>query len=99
MELESRWGKISVIRTCRNLADHLRGAVYVEFSRGPSAAWDAAEACNGRWFAGRQLTCTVVRLGGGWREAICGGLNSVLFHILSYTYFIIMLSIEFLPRL
>ncbi|CAH8435823.1 unnamed protein product [Schistosoma guineensis] len=72
MELESRWGKISVIRTCRNLADHLRGAVYVEFSRGPSAAWDAAEACNGRWFAGRQLTCTVVRLGGGWREAICG---------------------------
>ncbi|CAH8494444.1 unnamed protein product [Schistosoma rodhaini] len=72
MELESRWGKISVIRTCRNLADHLRGSVYVEFSRGPSAAWDAAEACNGRWFAGRKLTCTVVRLGGGWREAICG---------------------------
>ncbi|CAH8429941.1 unnamed protein product [Schistosoma turkestanicum] len=72
MELESRWGKISVIRTCRNLADHLCGAVYVEFARGPSATWDAAEACNGRWFAGRQLTCTVVRLGGGWREAICG---------------------------
>ncbi|KAK4473271.1 hypothetical protein MN116_004440 [Schistosoma mekongi] len=72
MELESRWGKITAIRTCRNLADHLRGAVYVEFARGPSAAWDAAEACNGRWFAGRQLMCTVVRLGGGWREAICG---------------------------
>ncbi|KAH8855759.1 Zinc finger CCCH domain-containing protein 16 [Schistosoma japonicum] len=72
MELESRWGKIAAIRTCRNLADHLRGAVYVEFARGPSAAWDAAEACNGRWFAGRQLMCTVVRLGGGWREAICG---------------------------
>ncbi|CAH8431224.1 unnamed protein product [Heterobilharzia americana] len=71
-EMESRWGRISVIRTCRNQADHLRGAVYVEFARGPSATWDAAEGCNGRWFAGRQLTCTVVRLGGGWREAICG---------------------------
>ncbi|CAH8823538.1 unnamed protein product [Trichobilharzia szidati] len=71
-EMESRWGKISVIRTCRNLADHLCGTVYIEFARGPSATWDAAEACNGRWFAGRQLTCSVVRLGGGWREAICG---------------------------
>lgn len=71
-ELESRWGKIAVLRTCRNLSDHLKGTVYVEFARGPTATWDAAEACHGRWFGGNQLNCSVVRLAGGWREAICG---------------------------
>ncbi|VDP90802.1 unnamed protein product, partial [Echinostoma caproni] len=71
-ELEARWGRIVTLRTCRNQTAHLRGSVYVEFARGPGAAWDAAEACQGRWFAGRQLSCSVVRLGGGWREAVCG---------------------------
>ncbi|CAL8099636.1 unnamed protein product [Calicophoron daubneyi] len=71
-ELEARWGRVAALRTCRNRTEHLRGAVYVEFARGPGAAWDAAEGCCGRWFAGRQLSCMVVRLGGGWREAICG---------------------------
>ncbi|TGZ61373.1 hypothetical protein CRM22_008018 [Opisthorchis felineus] len=71
-ELEARWGRVAALRTCRNRTEHLRGTVYVEFVLGSGATWDAAEACAGRWFAGRQLTCMVVRLGGGWREAICG---------------------------
>ncbi|KAF5395981.1 U2 small nuclear ribonucleoprotein auxiliary factor 35 kDa subunit protein 2 [Paragonimus heterotremus] len=71
-ELESRWGRISALRTCRNRTEHLRGTVYVEFALGPGAAWDAAEALTGRWFASQQLTCIVARLGGGWREAVCG---------------------------
>ncbi|GAA52523.1 kynurenine---oxoglutarate transaminase [Clonorchis sinensis] len=71
-ELEARWGRVAALRTCRNRTEHLRGTVYVEFALGSGATWDAAEACAGRWFAGRQLTCMVVRLGGGWREAICG---------------------------
>ncbi|TPP67145.1 U2 small nuclear ribonucleoprotein auxiliary [Fasciola gigantica] len=71
-ELEARWGRIAAFRTCRNKSAHLRGSVYVEFYRGSGAAWDAAENCQGRWYAGRQLSCMVVRLGGGWREAVCG---------------------------
>ncbi|VEL22581.1 unnamed protein product [Protopolystoma xenopodis] len=88
-ELESRWGLVQVLRTCRNLSSHLRGTVLVEFAN-PLDVCKASRGLHGRWYAGRRLETRVARLWGGWREAICGT------SIVLPSYFIYSLILSFI---
>lgn len=52
------------------MSPHLRGNVYVQFAS-EDAALNACTLFNGRWYAGRQLTCCLVTID-KWRHALCG---------------------------
>lgn len=65
-----RCGKVVQFKVCANVSPHLRGNVYVQFMNED----DALKACalfNGRWYAGRQMTCYQVTIE-KWRYALCG---------------------------
>ncbi|XP_045128013.1 U2 small nuclear ribonucleoprotein auxiliary factor 35 kDa subunit-related protein 2-like isoform X3 [Portunus trituberculatus] len=65
-----RCGKVLQFKVCSNASPHLRGNVYVQFL----SEEDAGRACalfNGRWYAGRQLTCYLVTIE-KWKSALCG---------------------------
>ena len=65
-----RCGKVLQFKVCANASPHLRGNVYVQFL----SEEDAGKACalfNGRWYAGRQLTCYLVTIE-KWKSALCG---------------------------
>ncbi|XP_045128017.1 U2 small nuclear ribonucleoprotein auxiliary factor 35 kDa subunit-related protein 1-like isoform X6 [Portunus trituberculatus] len=64
-----RCGKVLQFKVCSNASPHLRGNVYVQFL----SEEDAGRACalfNGRWYAGRQLTCYLVTIE-KWKSALC----------------------------
>ncbi|KAK9761669.1 hypothetical protein K7432_013260 [Basidiobolus ranarum] len=65
-----KFGNIQQLKICNNELPHLNGNVYVEYSTIAEAS-QAKEALDGRWYAGRQLTCEFVPIK-KWKVAICG---------------------------
>ncbi|KAK3734361.1 hypothetical protein QZH41_016664, partial [Actinostola sp. cb2023] len=63
-------GRVVQFKVCCNHEPHLRGNVYVQFSSENETA-QAFAAFNGRWYAGRQLSCEYSPVT-KWRSAICG---------------------------
>lgn len=57
-------------KVCRNGSFHLRGNVYVHYKSLDSAVL-AYHSINGRYFAGKQVTCEFVGVT-RWKVAICG---------------------------
>ncbi|KAJ4717589.1 zinc finger CCCH domain-containing protein 5 [Melia azedarach] len=64
------WEQDEGLEVCRNGSSHLRGNVYVHFKLLESAVL-AYRAVNGRYFAGKQITCEFVNVS-RWKIAICG---------------------------
>ncbi|KAK3018480.1 hypothetical protein RJ639_003565 [Escallonia herrerae] len=58
------------LTVCRNGSFHLRGNVYVHY-RSLDSAVMAYQSVNGRFFAGKQVTCEFVSVT-RWKVAICG---------------------------
>nr|XP_027232901.1 U2 small nuclear ribonucleoprotein auxiliary factor 35 kDa subunit-related protein 2-like [Penaeus vannamei] len=65
-----RCGIVLQFKVCCNTSPHLRGNVYVQYSS-IEAAMKARTLFNGRWYAGRQLTCLYINLE-RWKQAVCG---------------------------
>ncbi|XP_071736834.1 uncharacterized protein [Rutidosis leptorrhynchoides] len=65
-----KFGEIVNFKVCRNGSFHLRGNVYVHYKSLDSAVM-AYNSVNGRYFAGKQVTCEFVSLS-RWKVAICG---------------------------
>ncbi|XP_031482583.1 zinc finger CCCH domain-containing protein 5 isoform X2 [Nymphaea colorata] len=65
-----KYGQIVNFKVCRNGSSHLRGNVYVHYKHLESAVL-AYNSLNGRFFAGKQITCEFVGVT-RWRVAICG---------------------------
>ncbi|PIA47080.1 hypothetical protein AQUCO_01400050v1 [Aquilegia coerulea] len=65
-----KFGEIVNFKVCKNASVHLRGNVYVHFKSLESAIL-AYQSINGRFFAGKQITCEYVGVT-RWRIAICG---------------------------
>ncbi|KAL6899231.1 hypothetical protein ACP4OV_005889 [Aristida adscensionis] len=65
-----KFGELVNFKVCRNGSFHLRGNVYVHFKSLDSALL-AYSSLNGRYFAGKQITCEFVALT-RWKAAICG---------------------------
>ncbi|KAH7282811.1 hypothetical protein KP509_35G048600 [Ceratopteris richardii] len=63
-------GKIINFKVCRNESSHLRGNVYAQYESVESAV-TAYNALNGRFYAGKQITCEYVVVT-RWRAALCG---------------------------
>ncbi|KAJ8030484.1 U2 small nuclear ribonucleoprotein auxiliary factor 35 kDa subunit-related protein 1 [Holothuria leucospilota] len=63
-------GKVLILKVCCNWEHHLRGNVYVQFAREEDSS-KALEVFNGRYYAGRSLSCEYVAVD-DWRAAICG---------------------------
>ncbi|XP_065322083.1 U2 small nuclear ribonucleoprotein auxiliary factor 35 kDa subunit-related protein 2-like [Gordionus sp. m RMFG-2023] len=63
-------GLIARMVTCKNFDAHLRGNVYVQYEEIESAV-EAFKTVNGRWYAGRKLSCYFVSIP-SWRSSICG---------------------------
>ena len=68
-----RAGRVVQFKVCCNYEPHLRGNVYVQFEN-ENEAMKAYMALNGRWYAGKQLSCEFSNVT-KWKNAICG-----LFH-------------------
>ncbi|KAL9321542.1 hypothetical protein ACSQ67_013381 [Phaseolus vulgaris] len=66
----SRMELLTDLRVCKNGSFHLRGNVYVQYKALDSALL-AYNLVNGRYFAGKQVTCQFVNLT-RWKVAICG---------------------------
>ncbi|CAG8564174.1 9478_t:CDS:10 [Paraglomus brasilianum] len=65
-----KYGKIVQLKVCNNFEPHLRGNVYVQYSKENSAE-KAVNEIRGRWYAGKQLIaeyCPVKK----WKLGICG---------------------------
>ncbi|KAH9751337.1 zinc finger CCCH domain-containing protein 5 [Citrus sinensis] len=58
------------VQVCRNGSSHLRGNVYVHYKSLESAVL-AYHSVNGRYFAGKQITCEFINVT-RWKIAICG---------------------------
>lgn len=65
-----KFGEIVNFKVCRNSSMHLRGNLYVHYKSLDSAML-AYQSVNGRYFAGKQVTCEFVGVT-KWRVAICG---------------------------
>nr|GMD23316.1 Zinc finger CCCH domain-containing protein 5 [Ipomoea batatas] len=65
-----KFGEIVNFKVCRNSSSHLRGNVYVHYKSLDSAVL-AYQSINGRYFAGKQITCEFVSVT-RWKVAICG---------------------------
>ncbi|MED6135679.1 hypothetical protein PIB30_048958 [Stylosanthes scabra] len=65
-----KFGEIVNFKVCKNGAFHLRGNVYVHYKFLDSALL-AYNTINGRYFAGKQVSCNFVSLT-RWKAAICG---------------------------
>ncbi|XP_062219333.1 zinc finger CCCH domain-containing protein 16-like [Phragmites australis] len=65
-----KFGELVNFKVCRNGSFHLRGNVYVHYKSLESALL-AYNSINGRYFAGKQITCEFVALT-RWKAAICG---------------------------
>ncbi|KAL2342289.1 hypothetical protein Fmac_010229 [Flemingia macrophylla] len=65
-----KFGEIVNFKVCKNGSFHLRGNVYVQYKLLDSALL-AYNSVNGRYFAGKQVSCQFVNLT-RWKVAICG---------------------------
>lgn len=65
-----RAGTVRQLRICRNLEPHLRGNVYVQY-RSVEEAQRARALLNGRWYAGRPVSCEFSPVE-RWKTAVCG---------------------------
>ncbi|KAM5574458.1 zinc finger CCCH domain-containing protein 5-like [Rosa sericea] len=65
-----KFGEIINFKVCINGAPHLRGNVYVQYSALESALV-AHQSVNGRYFAGKQISCDFINVT-RWKVAICG---------------------------
>ncbi|KAK7328355.1 hypothetical protein VNO77_22459 [Canavalia gladiata] len=65
-----KFGEIVNFKVCKNGSFHLRGNVYVQYKLLDSALL-AYNSVNGRFFAGKQISCQFVNLT-RWKVAICG---------------------------
>lgn len=65
-----KFGEIVNFKVCKNSSSHLRGNVYVHYKSLESAVL-AYQSINGRYFAGKQISCEFVNVM-RWRVAICG---------------------------
>ncbi|KAJ7967942.1 zinc finger CCCH domain-containing protein 5 [Quillaja saponaria] len=65
-----KFGEIVNFKVCRNGSFHLKGNVYIEYKLLDSALL-AYHSVNGRYFAGKQVTCEFVNVT-RWKVAICG---------------------------
>ncbi|VAI22833.1 unnamed protein product [Triticum turgidum subsp. durum] len=65
-----KFGELVNFKVCRNGSFHLRGNAYVHYKALDSALL-AYNSMNGRYFAGKQITCEFVALT-KWKSAICG---------------------------
>ncbi|KAM1160933.1 hypothetical protein TB2_000075 [Malus domestica] len=63
-------GEIINFKVCRNGAFHLRGNVYIHYKSLDSAVV-AYQSVNGRYFAGKQISCEFINVT-RWKVAICG---------------------------
>ncbi|XP_042206734.1 U2 small nuclear ribonucleoprotein auxiliary factor 35 kDa subunit-related protein 2-like [Homarus americanus] len=63
-------GNVIQFKVCANTSPHLRGNVYVQYTKEEDAV-RARTMFNGRWYAGRQLTCLFVTIE-RWKSALCG---------------------------
>ncbi|XP_042487693.1 zinc finger CCCH domain-containing protein 5 [Macadamia integrifolia] len=65
-----KFGEIVNFKVCKNGSSHLRGNVYVHYKFLESAVL-AYDSINGRYFAGKQITCEFIGVT-RWKVAICG---------------------------
>ncbi|KAM3714883.1 hypothetical protein ACJW31_01G366800 [Castanea mollissima] len=65
-----KFGEIVNFKVCKNGAFHLRGNVYVQYKSLDSAVL-VYNSINGRYFAGKQISCEFVNVT-RWKVAICG---------------------------
>ncbi|GAB2278212.1 hypothetical protein Dimus_012905 [Dionaea muscipula] len=65
-----KFGEIVNFKVCNNGSSHLRGNVYVHYKSLESAVL-AYHSINGRYFAGKQITCEFINVT-RWKVAICG---------------------------
>uniref|UniRef100_K3YQI7 C3H1-type domain-containing protein n=1 Tax=Setaria italica TaxID=4555 RepID=K3YQI7_SETIT len=65
-----KFGELANFKVCRNGSFHLRGNVYVHYKSLDSALL-AYSSMNGRYFAGKQITCEFVAVT-RWKASICG---------------------------
>ncbi|XP_074566119.1 uncharacterized protein LOC141822688 [Curcuma longa] len=65
-----KFGELVNFKVCNNGSYHLRGNVYVHYKSLDSAVL-AYNNINGRYFAGKQVTCEFVSVT-RWKVAICG---------------------------
>ncbi|KAL3695560.1 hypothetical protein R1sor_009636 [Riccia sorocarpa] len=65
-----RYGELVNFKVCNNGSVHLRGNVYVHYET-ETAAQAAYGAMNGRFYAGKQITCEFVGVT-RWKVALCG---------------------------
>ncbi|KAL7635628.1 UNVERIFIED_CONTAM: hypothetical protein RMT77_013445 [Armadillidium vulgare] len=63
-------GRVIQFKVCCNKSSHLRGNVYVQYAQVESAV-KAVTKFNGRWYAGKQISCIFVPIE-RWKSAICG---------------------------
>ncbi|KFM74891.1 U2 small nuclear ribonucleoprotein auxiliary factor subunit-related protein 1, partial [Stegodyphus mimosarum] len=83
-----KFGKVVQFKVCSNHEPHLRGNVYVQYSKEEEAV-EAYKNFNGRYYAGKQITCEFTHVI-KWRSAICGlyerhlcpkGINCNFLHV------------------
>ncbi|BBN20016.1 U2 small nuclear ribonucleoprotein auxiliary factor 35 kDa subunit-related protein [Marchantia polymorpha subsp. ruderalis] len=65
-----QYGELVNFKVCKNGSSHLRGNVYVHYQT-EAGAQAAYNAMNGRFYAGKQITCEFVGVT-RWRVALCG---------------------------
>ncbi|KAG4381920.1 hypothetical protein GLYMA_15G244700v4 [Glycine max] len=65
-----KFGEVVNFKVCKNGSFHWRGNVYVQYKSLDSALL-AYNSVNGRYFAGKQVSCQFVNLT-RWKVAICG---------------------------
>lgn len=63
-------GTVVMFKTCQNYVPHLRGNVYVQYSK-HEEAMKAISMFNGRFYAGRRLNVELSPVT-NWRSSICG---------------------------
>ncbi|KAE9445404.1 hypothetical protein C3L33_22698, partial [Rhododendron williamsianum] len=65
-----KFGEIVNFKVCKNSSSHLRGNVYIHY-KSLDSALAAYQSINGRYFAGKQVTCEFIGVT-KWKVAICG---------------------------
>ena len=64
-----RFGSVLQFKVCCNASAHLRGNLYVKYTKEAEAV-KAHSVFHGRWYAGRQLNCIFVNIT-KWKAALC----------------------------
>ena len=79
-------GRIIQIKVCCNKSLHLRGNVYIQYKK-ENDATKAFQTFNGRWYAGKQLSCMFISID-NWKPAVCG---KFIFQYLKFICFLLFI--------